>query len=216
MVSSAIALREQKAKARAQFEAALMPGLMAGDEACFTQLVNAYYGIMLHVARGLVGEAIADEVVQEAWVSVYRALPGFEWRSSLKTWILRITANEAKTRLRKESRTCSLDAMGGVEMTLADRFDEGGRWSKPPLAWHDEGPDALLINHEMGDCISLTFDHLPELQQTVFTLKDIEGSSFDEICNILDLTASNARVLLHRARTKLFVKIESFQETGEC
>ncbi len=216
MASSAMALREQQAQERAQFEAALLPGLVARDEACFNQLVKAYYGIMLHVARGLVGEAIADEVVQEAWVSVYRALPGFEGRSSLKTWILRITANEAKTRLRKESRTCSLDAMGGAEMTLADRFDNSGHWSKPPSAWHEEGPDALLINHEMGDCISLTYENLPELQQSVFTLKDIEGSSFDEICNILDLTASNARVLLHRARTRLFVKIESFQETGEC
>ncbi len=201
----------------ASLEAEVLPKLLQRDEQSFNRLVEAYYGSMLGLARGIVGEAIADEVVQEAWVSVYRALPKFEGRSSLKTWILRITANEAKTRLRKESRTVSLEQFGeGGESLLNARFDHQGMWRKPPVPWHEDDPQALIINAEMGECIKATLQHLPEMQQAVFSLKDLDGNSFDEICNILEITPSNARVLLHRARVSLFGKIEHFQETGEC
>ena len=201
----------------ARMEAELLPRLLQQDEQSFNHLVQTYYGSMLALARTIVGEAIADEVVQEAWVSIYRALPKFEGRSSLKTWILRITANEAKTRLRKESRTISLEQFDdGGEGVLAGRFNGQGAWQIPPGAWHEDGPEALLINHEMGDCIEHTLHHLPEMQQSVFMLKDLDGNSFDAICNILEITSSNARVLLHRARVSLFGKIEHFQETGEC
>ena len=201
----------------AAIESELLPKLLEQDEASFNKLVEAYYGIMLALARSIVGEAIADEVVQEAWVSVYRALPKFEGRSSLKTWILRITANEAKTRLRKESRSISLDQFDdGGDNPLFGRFQDDGHWQKPPSSWHEDGPESLLINTEMGDCIEFTLNHLPSMQQAVFELKDLGDNSFEEICNILDITSSNARVLLHRARVSLFGKIEHFQETGEC
>lgn len=172
---------------------------------------------MLGLARSIVGMAIADEVVQEAWLSVYKALPKFEGRSSLKTWILRITANEAKSRLRRESRHLSLEAISGGDIDLMPgRFQQNGHWSVAPSAWHDEGPDALLTNDEMGDCIEHSFSRLPELQQAVFRLKELEGCSFEELCSILEISASNARVLLHRARISLYSKIEHFQESGEC
>ena len=200
-----------------QLEAELLPKLRNGDKASFNRLVEAYYGPMLALARSIVGEAIADEVVQEAWLSVYKALAKFEGRSSLKTWILRITANEAKSRLRRESRKLSLEAIsGGDTDILPGRFQDDGHWSIPPTSWHDESPDALLTNQEMGDCIELTLNRLPELQQAVFNLKELDNHSFDEICNILEISASNARVLLHRARVSLYGKIEHFQESGEC
>jgi RNA polymerase sigma-70 factor (ECF subfamily) len=201
----------------AELETELLPRLRAGDEASFNRLVRAYYAPMLALARTFVGEAFADEVVQEAWVSIHRALPRFEGRASLKTWILRITANEAKTRLRRERRHVSLEQLGGGEVEwLSERFNDRGGWQLPPQQWHEEGPDALLINAEMGLCIEETLHTLPPLQQAVFTLKDLEGNGFEAICNILELTPSNARVLLHRARTRLFAKIDYFQETGEC
>ena len=201
----------------AQAEAELLPLLAEQDEESFNYLVRTYYGSMLGLARSIVGDAIADEVVQEAWVSIYRALPKFEGRSSLKTWMLRITANEAKTRLRKESRTVSLEQFDdGGESILAGRFNSQGAWQRPPGSWHEEDPEALLINTEMGECIEHTLHLLPEMQQAVFSLKDLDGNSFDSICNILEITSSNARVLLHRARVSLFGKIEHFQETGEC
>ena len=199
------------------FEAELLPRLRAGDKASFNRLVSTYFGPMRALAHSIVGDAIADEVVQEAWLSVYKALPKFEGRSSLKTWILRITANEAKSRLRRESRQLSLEAISGGETdVLPGRFKGNGHWSVPPSAWHDDSPDALLTNHEMGDCIELTLGNLPQMQQAVFKLKEMEDHSFEEICNILEISASNARVLLHRARVSLYGKIEHFQESGEC
>jgi len=198
-------------------EAELLPLLRTRHEASFNRLVAMYCGPMLGLAKSMVGEAIADEVVQEAWVSVYRALPRFEGRSSLKTWILRITANEARTRLRKESRTLAFEALSpGGAGVLTGRFAEDGHWQIPPSGWHDDSPDALLTSSEMRNCIEATMARLPELQQAVFVLKDLEHYSFEEICNILDISASNARVLLHRARISLFGKIEHFQDSGEC
>lgn len=198
-------------------EAALLPALKQQDEQSFNQLVGMYYGAMMGLARSMVGDAIADEVVQEAWVSVYRALPRFEGRSSLKTWILRITANEARTRLRKETRSVAVEGLSpGGDGVLVGRFAENGHWSVPPSTWHDDGPDTLLTSSEMRDCIELTMGRLPELQQAVFVLKDLEDYGFEEICNILEISASNARVLLHRARISLFGKIEHFQDSGEC
>ncbi len=205
------------ADSTATIESELLPLLLERDEDSFNRLVKAYYGAMLALARSIVGEAIADEVVQEAWVSIYKALPKFEGRSSLKTWILRITANEAKTRLRKESRSVSLDQFEDRgESLLSGRFKDDGHWHVGPHTWHEDGPESLLINGEMRDCIEHTLHQLPSMQQAVFELKDLSGNSFDEICNILDISSSNARVLLHRARISLFGKIEHFQETGQC
>ncbi len=199
------------------FEAELLPKLRQGDKQSFIRIVEAYSGPMLGLARSIVGESIADEVVQEAWISAHRALSRFEGRSSLKTWVLRITANEAKSRLRRESRMVSLEALSGGETDiLPGRFQSNGHWSAPPSSWHDESPDALLTNQEMGECIDFTLSRLPELQRAVFNLKELERYSFDEVCNILEISASNARVLLHRARASLYSKIEHFQESGEC
>lgn len=199
------------------FEAELLPKLRQGDLPSFNRIVEAYSGSMLGLARSIVGESIADEVVQEAWISAYKALSRFEGRSSLKTWVLRITANEAKSRLRRESRLVSLEAISGGETELLpNRFQSTGHWSAPPSSWHDESPDALLTNTEMGECIEFTLSELPELQTAVFNLKELQNHSFDEVCNILEISASNARVLLHRARISLYRKIEHFQESGEC
>lgn len=198
-------------------EAELLPGLRQQEARSFQRLVERYTGAILGLARSLVGDAIADEVVQEAWMSAHKALPRFEGRSSLKTWLLRITANEARSRLRRESRMVSLEALSpGGEGVLEGRFNASGEWQIPPSQWQDDGPEALLTRSEMGDCIEVTLEALPEAQQAVFVLRDLEHQSFEEICNILDISASNARVLLHRSRTRLFSAIEHFQDTGEC
>ena len=172
---------------------------------------------MMAVARAIIGESLADEVVQEAWVSIYRSLGKFEGRSSLKTWILTITANEAKSRLRKENRMVSLDSMledsGGV---MPDRFGEDGHWSRPPVSWHEDTPEALLDNQQLLECIDKIMGQLPEQQRAALSLKEMKGISLDEICNILGISSSNVRVLLHRARHRLFEHIDHFQETGKC
>ncbi|OUS28533.1 hypothetical protein A9Q99_12075 [Gammaproteobacteria bacterium 45_16_T64] len=187
------------------------------DDNAFRQLVAKYYNDMLVVARAIIGDSIADDVVQEAWLSIYKSLDKFEGRSSFKTWAITITANEAKRRLRKESQTTSLEGLiQGMEPSMLERYDDTGRWSKPPTLWHEDSPDSLLSNQELMDCIQHTMGNLNEQQRTALSLKDLEGLSLDEICNIIGVSASNVRVLIHRARQRLFQHIDHFQETGQC
>jgi len=186
------------------------------DEAAYRFAVNKYQASMLYLARSIIGEKFADEVVQEAWFSVLKSLPKFQMRSSLKTWILTIVANEAKGRLRKEKRSVSLEAMTADDPELLSRFDESGHWSKHPVQWKADSPDALLSSEQLESCLNSTIESLPSLQGATLNLKERQGHSLDDICKILDVSESNVRVLLHRGRNKLFKVIEHFQITGEC
>jgi len=194
-------------------EDVLIPKLLAGDEQAFSQIVRAYHGIMVHLARSIVGESIADEVAQEAWVAVIRSLPKFERRSSLKTWILRIVSNAAKSRLRHESRTISLDFADESATAMIDpsHFRSDGHWLVPPNNWHADTPDEILASTELRKHIDDVFKHLPPLQQAAVTLRDMQGLEMESICKILDVSESNARVLLHRARSAMREAIDQFQ-----
>ncbi len=171
---------------------------------------------MLYVARSLVGEKIADEVVQEAWFSTMKAIAKFEKRSSLKTWLLRIVANEAKSRLRKENRLTSLEALTEPDSAFTNRFDSTGHWEPAPTQWDVDSPDALMTRDELKACMDQLIEALPDMQGATLHLRESQGYSLKEICNILDVSESNVRVLLHRARMRLFKCIEHFEDTGDC
>ena len=192
----------------------LIPRLLAHDDAAYTQLVSAHHGLMVYLARAIAGEAIADEVAQEAWLSVIRALPRFEQRSSLKTWILRIVNNTAKSRLRHESRSLSLeDMLGDRGDTDPARFTAAGRWASPPVVWHADTPDDLLASEELRHCIDAAIQGLAPLQRAVVTLRDMQGQRMDDICKILEISESNGRVLLHRARRRIQAAIDEFHQS---
>lgn len=192
-------------------ESQLIELLLQGDASAFDYVVQKYHSLMVSVARAIVGEAFADEIVQEAWISAIKALPKFEQRSSLKTWLLLITSNGAKSRLRKESRQISLD--DGWESVPADKFDHRGHRYDDVLPWEQDTPEALLENKQLQHVIEASFQNLPANQRAVLTMYDMEGIEMTEICNILDISASNARVLLHRARTTLHHSIEQYRES---
>ena len=197
-------------------EDSLIDGMIRGDNDAYRVAISQCQASMKYLARSLVGEKFADEVVQEAWLSALRAIGKFEKRSSLKTWLLRIVANEGKTRLRKENRMTSLEALTAEDPNIVNRFDDRGHWSPGPSLWHADTPEALLTTDELKACMDQLIESLPDLQGATLNLREKQGYSLDEICNILDVSKSNARVLLHRARTKLFRCIDHFQETGEC
>ncbi|HVL02208.1 MAG TPA: sigma-70 family RNA polymerase sigma factor [Dongiaceae bacterium] len=188
------------------------------DHRAFELLVTHLHRPLVAVARAIIGDSLAEEVVQEAWVSVYRALPDFEGRSSLKTWIYTIVGNEARTRLRKEKRIVALEDLAepGVDYLDSHRFHADGHWGTPPPDWHIESPDQLLEEAQLQKCIEVTLEQLNPNQKAVFTLRDLEQQSLEEICNILQLSDSNVRVLLHRARLRLLQVIDRYQVTGEC
>jgi RNA polymerase sigma-70 factor (ECF subfamily) len=191
-------------------EKALIADLISGDEKAFELIVSNYHNLMLSVARAIVGEAFADEVVQDAWISAIKALSKFEGRSSLKTWLLNIVSNGAKSRVKRENRTISLD--DGWQSVTSDEFDNKGHRLEALLPWEEATPEALLANEQLQAAIEKTFQALPPLQRAALTMYDMEGLKMEEVCNILDISASNARVLLHRARTGLHQCIENFQD----
>ncbi|NNB16931.1 RNA polymerase sigma factor [Pseudomonas fragi] len=195
----------------------LLKRLLSGEQQAFRELVIAYQSAMRAVAYAIVGSRHADEVVQDAWLSVVRNLAGFEGRSSLKTWLLTITANAAKNRYKQNRREVLLDDLPSPHGTIGDdRFSSDGHWLLAPLAWHQDSPEALLTEDELRECLERTLISLPQLQSSVLVLRERQGLELEEICNLLELSLSNVRVLIHRARLKVFATVEYFEVTGEC
>ena len=197
-------------------DAQLVDGLRARDEAAFVALLRMYGAGMLRVAQMYVSSrAVAEEVVQEAWLAVLKGIDRFEGRSSLKTWLFRIVANIAKTRGVREARSAPFSSFGDEENTVSpERFlgaDERfpGHWAVPPASWAGI-PDDRLLTSETMDIIRREIARLPPSQRAVIELRDIEGLSADEVCNALDLTETNGRVLLHRARAKVRAALEEY------
>ncbi|MBL1319787.1 MAG: sigma-70 family RNA polymerase sigma factor [Methylophaga sp.] len=197
-------------KLKSRDERRLIKQLIDGEQLAFEKVVSEYQNLMISVARAIVGEAFADEVVQDAWISAIKALPKFEGRSSLKTWLLHIVSNGAKSRVRRENRHSSLDE--GWQSVSSDKFDNIGHRYDDVFAWEQATPEALLANDQLQSIIEHSFQQLPAQQRAVLTLYDMEGIEMKEICNILDVSASNVRVLLHRARTTLHQCIEKYQD----
>lgn len=205
----------------------LVEALRNGDEAAFAALVERYHGSLLRLALAFVpGHAVAEEVVQETWVGVLEGLARFEERSSLKTWIFRILINRAKTRGERERRyvpfTSSEDPDADAEEAAVEaaRFrQEGfmsGHWALPPDRWDDKTPERLLLNSEARKYLEQAIEALPQQQRQVITLRDVEGLTAEEACNILALSETNQRVLLHRARSKVRRALERYlnRESG--
>jgi RNA polymerase sigma-70 factor, ECF subfamily len=197
-------------------DAQLVEGLRAGDEAAFATLIRMYGAGMLRVARMYVSSrAVAEEVVQEAWLAVLKGIDRFEGRSSLKTWIFRIVANIAKTRGVREARSAPFSSLAESEDTVSpERFLGAdtrfpGHWAVPPASWAGVPEDRLLATETMA-VIRRAIERLPPSQRAVLELRDIDGLSADEVCNALDLTETNGRVLLHRARAKVRAALEEY------
>jgi RNA polymerase sigma-70 factor (ECF subfamily) len=189
-------------------ESALVDRLCAGDGTAFTEVVRAYNGSLLRLASSFVpSRAVAEEVVQETWMAVIRGLPRFERRSSLKTWITGILVNIAKTRGIKERRTVPMAALTGDNGPSVDpdRFSGPpghGAWSDPPAHWSDL-PAEAVVSGETFALVEETVELLPENQRWVVMLRDVEGWSSRDVCDLLGITEANQRVLLHRARSVL-------------
>jgi RNA polymerase sigma-70 factor (ECF subfamily) len=200
-------------------ERALVAALRAGDEAAFAALVDRYSPSMIRVAQGYVRtRAVAEEVVQEAWLGVLKGLDRFEGRAALKTWIFRILVNTAKTRGEREARTVPFSSLasdeGGGPSVDPERFRDpsdawGGHWAEPPERW-ETSPEHALLGAETRGVVDDVIKTLPAKQQQVVTLRDIEGWSSEEVCNVLGLSETNQRVLLHRARSKVRASLEDY------
>ena len=200
----------------AEAELELVQRLRAGDERAFEALVSAHYATMLAVAQTYVrSRAVAEEVVQEAWVGVLRGLDRFEGRSSLKTWILRIVANTAKTRGVREARSvpfASLEPEGAEAAVEPERFCGpgeafAGHWRRYPRDW-ERLPEDVLFDRETLQVVVAAIAALPPAQRTVIGMRDVEGCGPEEVCEALEINEGNQRVLLHRARSRVRAALE--------
>jgi len=200
-------------------EQALIAALVVGDDRAFCEIITRFQLTMITIARAICGDTFADDVVQDAWVAIHKNIAKFERRSSLKTWIITIVSNEAKARLRRESRKVSLEELDGeTPGSYLDgaHFAQDGHRLVPTPNWHIESPEQLLEEKQLQRCINKTLNILPPAQKAAFLLRDIEQQSLENICDILQVSSSNVRVLIHRARLTLMQVIDRYQETGTC
>lgn len=209
--------------ASATDEARLIASLLRGDEAAFMRLVEQYQVAMVRLAQVYVRDrAVAEEVAQDAWVAVLKSLRQFEGRSSFKTWLFHILVNAARTRSQRERRSMPFSALApddggllGDEPSVApERFRPAdtpyaGGWVAFPQPW-DALPEVSADNRETRERIAAAIERLPASQQSVIRLRDIEGYSADEVCQMLDISEGNQRVLLHRARSRVRQALESY------
>jgi RNA polymerase sigma-70 factor, ECF subfamily len=200
-------------------DAELIAAVRRGDEAAFAGLVDELTAPLTRLALAHVhSRAVADEVVQDTWVGVIRGIDRFEGRSSLRTWIFQILLNNARSRGQREKRTLPFSSLrrhdpeGRDEPAVdADRFqgrrgEYPGHWARPPVEW--DSPVERLAGDAAREVMLTAIANLPERQREVLTLRDIQGYSAEEARNALELSETNQRVLLHRARSKVRTALE--------
>jgi RNA polymerase sigma-70 factor, ECF subfamily len=220
--------RAHRVEVRSSAEAALPPpvardeirlveALKAGDEAAFLSLIEQHESALLRVALGFVGtRARAEDVVQETWLAVIRGLGRFRHESSLKTWIFRILLNRARTTGRREARNVLFSdlhtAVGDSLAEPADRLtaDVGAAGSVRRVA----GPLQDVLDRELLARIEAALETLPERQRLVLTMRDVEGFSAEDVCNVLRISDTNQRVLLHRARSRVRRELDPYVTDG--
>ncbi|MHA7648640.1 RNA polymerase sigma factor [Mycobacterium sp. ML4] len=201
-------------------ETALVASLRKGDRGAFEQLVDTHTAAMLRVARGYVRDPeTAEEVVQDTWIAFLKGLGGFEGRSSLRNWLFAVLINVAKARGMRERRHAeNLIAAFGNPSVDPSRFrpatdDLPGHWKDPPAAF-PQTPEGSVLADEMMTVARRAVDGLPGMQRAVVTMRDILGFDSAEVCELLQISAGNQRVLLHRGRAAARQALEDY--LGGC
>jgi RNA polymerase sigma-70 factor, ECF subfamily len=199
--------RRRRTSSASDVDGELVAGLRAGEEQAFVLLVARHHAAMLRLASSFVSNtAIAEEVVQDTWLAVVRGVDGFAGRSSFKTWLMRILVNRARSTAVRESRSVAIgDAGPAVDRS---RFDAAGAWMSPPQHWVEESEDRVLAG-SLARRLSELLEQLPARQRAVVVLRDVEGLSSQEACEVLEISEGNQRVLLHRGRSQLREALEA-------
>lgn len=194
-----------------------LEAIKAGDEVAFEAIITRYHGPLMRLAMAYVRDhGVAEDVVQETWLTCLSNLDRFEGRSSLKTWIFGILMNVARARRRKESRVLPFaslfrwdDSDSRRPTVDRGRFGSNGLWTIPPDSWTNL-PEARVINREALDRVKIAIEALPEKQREVVILRDVAGMDSDEVCELLAISATNQRVRLHRGRAAVRRVLEEY------
>ncbi|MFZ2013999.1 MAG: sigma-70 family RNA polymerase sigma factor [Nocardioides sp.] len=196
-------------------DGALVDRLRAGDEQTFAALVDGWSGWMLRLAREHVPTAsAAEEVVQETWLAVLEGLDRFRGEASLRTWVYRILVNQAKRRGVRDRRTVPFASLAPEdEGPSVDPARFQGPGDPHPGGWREfpeEWPEQMALTRELREVVTVALTELPPRQRVVVALRDLDGHTADEVCELLDISAGNQRVLLHRGRAVVRVHLERY------
>jgi RNA polymerase sigma-70 factor, ECF subfamily len=199
-------------------EDTLVDRLRRGDEVAFSRFVEEHDASLRRIARLYVPDAVADEVVQETWMAVLHGIDRFEGRSAIRTWMVSILLNIARSRGAREQRQIPFSAFADPAATAEPAVDPNrfqgpngrfpGGWISFPERW-DEQPEERYLSAEGVEIARRAIARLPPAQRDVVTLRDVEGWSSDEVSQALGITSGNQRVLLHRGRSRVRAAIET-------
>jgi len=199
--------------------------LRAGDEAAFREIVAEYGGRLSRLARSFSrNDAVIEEAVQETWMAVIRGIHGFEGRAPLRTWIFGILVNQARRLAVREHRHAQVALGGNIASGASSMAEDAedhepgmgshGKWVEPPAPWGLENPESVFLSMETLRVIEAAVAELPEFQRRVVLLRDVEGLSAEETCNILEVSDTNQRVLLHRGRARVRRALDRYVKDG--
>ncbi len=192
----------------AENDAEILRGLVAGERKAFENLYRWHNGAMVRVASAILrNHASAEEVAHETWIAVLRNIGGFEGRSSLAGWVFTILLNRARTRAKRDGRIVSLDT-SVTDDDFVDAFDGRGRWKDMPELWDEMTPERVVAGRQILDHVGAAIEALPPAQRAVLVLRAQQELEAHEVCEILEITEGNMRILLHRARRTLRQKID--------
>ena len=176
-------------------------------------------GVLTFLEVMLRAHADTADAFAQACEDLWRGLPRFEGRSSLRTWVFSILVNRARTRGERERRSVPFASLareetdGDFAAVDPERFvgagNGAGAWVSPPVRWWEE-PERALASDEAVERIESEIAKLPEMQRLVITMRDVEGLSSEEVRSALDISETNQRVLLHRARSKVRAALEDY------
>jgi RNA polymerase sigma-70 factor (ECF subfamily) len=198
---------------------AFLARLRQGDQRAYQRLIRRFHGSLVGVAGAIIGShAQGEEVVQDAWLAVHAGIGRFEGRSSLITWVFSIVLNRARTRASREARTVGLPDMAASEADGGEpgeravplsAFQPDGHWVEAPRLWDEVSPERIVGGRQLWDHVLQAIERLPAAQRAVLILRDIEQCEAEEACALLEISAENQRVLLHRARGRIRAMIDS-------
>jgi RNA polymerase sigma-70 factor (ECF subfamily) len=190
-------------------DAEILRGLTVGDRGAFERIYRQHNDAMVRVASSILNNhASAEEVAHETWIAVLRNIRSFEGRSSLAGWIFTILSNRAKTRVKRDGRSVSLNTSQN-EDDASDAFDGRGRWKDLPELWEEITPERVIAGRQIMDHVAEAIKTLPTAQRAVLVLRGQQELDSREVCEILEITEGNMRILLHRARRTLRQAIDN-------
>lgn len=196
-----------------------LASLRRGDEQAYRRLIRRFHGSLIGIAASIIGSrAQAEEVVQDAWLAVFAGIGSFEGRSSVVTWLFSIVLNRARTRASREGRLVGLPSLmdgtdpGGRAVDVSE-FKPDGHWAEAPRLWDELNPERIIGGRQLWHHVLEAIERLPSGQRAVITLRDMEGCEAEEVCALLEISAENQRVLLHRARGRVRQAVDGLTGT---